>query len=100
MADPALLSFLFDGRGIGKAGGNRSYFNSPRYNRTLRQAARLTGRARDRAYGKLDVDLARNAAPAVAYSYDNLLTLVGPRVPRRCVVINQDFDLLAACLKR
>jgi len=99
--DPALLTFLFHGRGIGREGyGNRSYFNSPRFNRALERAARLTGRARYRAYGALDVELAHDAAPAVAYAYDNMMTIVGPRVPRRCVVLTPGFDILAACLKR
>ena len=99
--DPALLSFLFHGRGIGRQGyGNWSYFNSPTFNRALDRAARLTGRARFRAYGALDVELARDAAPAVAFAYDNAMTVVGPRVPRRCVVLTPRFDIHAACLKR
>jgi len=99
--DPSLLSFLFHGRGIGREGyGNWSYFNSPRFNRALERAAGLTGPARYRAYGALDVELAHDAAPAVAFAYDNAMTIVGPRVPRRCVVLTPGFDILAACLKR
>jgi peptide/nickel transport system substrate-binding protein len=96
--DPGLLSALFDGTTIGKPDfANYSYFNSPHYNRLLQHAAAQTGTARYRAYGSLDIDLAQNAAPAVAYAYDNALTLVGPRT--RCVVLHPDLDLAAVCLK-
>ena len=43
-----------------------AYFDNPAYNRKLETAATLTGPERYRAYGALDVDLARNAAPLVA----------------------------------
>jgi ABC-type transport system substrate-binding protein len=96
--DPALLRFLFDGRTIGKPNfGNYSYFNSPRFNRLLDRASRLPGQARYHAFGAVDVDLARNAAPAVAYAYDNVLTLVGPRTG--CVVFNPELELAAVCLR-
>ena len=38
------------------------------------------GSERYAMYGRLDVDLARDAAPAIAYAYDNALTLVSKRV--------------------
>ncbi|MBD0329286.1 MAG: hypothetical protein ICV64_04200 [Thermoleophilia bacterium] len=93
--DPVVLNFTFHGKGC----CNRSNFDSPRYNALLRRAARLTGRARYRAYGRIDVDLARNAAPAVQYAVDNAMTFVGPRVPRRCVVLNPELDLRSVCLR-
>ena len=45
-ADPSLLNWIFDGRTIGRAPsfGNFSYFDSPKYNRLLDEASRLTGR--------------------------------------------------------
>ncbi len=55
------------------------------------------GQKRYRTYGRLDVDLARDAAPAIAYAYDNALTLVSKRVG--CIVLNPYLDLAAACLK-
>jgi ABC-type transport system substrate-binding protein len=99
LPDPgSLLNALFDGRVIGRpASGNYSYFDSSKYNRLLARADRLTGAARARAYGKLDVELARDAAPVVAYAFDNALTLVSDRVG--CVVVNPYLDLAAACLK-
>jgi peptide/nickel transport system substrate-binding protein len=97
--DPSSLNALFDGRTIGKPGSfNFSGFNSPRYNLLLERAARLPiGPKRDLTYGALDVDLARNAAPLIAYSDDNALTLVSARTG--CVIANPYLDLAAVCLK-
>jgi ABC-type transport system substrate-binding protein len=96
--DPSLLDCLFNGKWIGKEGGcNYSYFNSSRYNRMLNAASQLAGIARDRAFGRLDVLLARDAAPALAYAHDNALTLVSSRTG--CVVLNPTLDLTAICLK-
>ena len=95
----SFLNFLFDGRTIGEPGfGNYSYFNSRKYNRLLDAASRLpVGSERYRRYGELDVDIAKNAAPAIAFAYDNTLTLVGPRTG--CVIVNPELDLAAVCLK-
>ena len=41
-------------------------FDDPEYKRKLEAAAQLSGPPRYLAYGKLDADLARNAAPWVA----------------------------------
>jgi peptide/nickel transport system substrate-binding protein len=96
--DPSLLE-IFDGRKIGTPGNqNWSYFDSPRYNRLFAAASRLPiGPQRNAAYGRLDLDLARNAAPAIAYAYDNVLTFVSARTG--CVVTNAYLDLAAVCLK-
>jgi ABC-type transport system substrate-binding protein len=95
--DPSFLN-IFDGRTLGRAGNqNWSYFDSAEYNRRLDRASRLTGEARYRAYGQLDVDLARNAAPAIAYAYDRALALVSARTG--CVVLNPYLNLAAVCLK-
>ncbi len=92
------LNSLLDGQFV--RGNNLSHFNSERYNRLLRRTARLRGAARYRAYGKLDVRLARDAAPIVAISYLNEATLVSKRVDRRCIVLRPTLDLTAICLKR
>lgn len=97
-ADPAQLNFAFDGRTIGRPGFlNFSYFNSPRYNRLLERASRLTGAARYEAYGQLDVQLSRDAAPAIPIAALNALSFVSTRVG--CVVVNPFLDLTAVCLK-
>ena len=75
-----------------------SRFHSPTFDLRLERASRLPlGPERNRAYGELDVDLARNAAPAAAYAYDNALTFVSERTG--CVVANPYLDLAAVCLK-
>jgi peptide/nickel transport system substrate-binding protein len=94
--DPyAILNVLFDGRF--KGGTNWARFDSAEYNRLLRDAADLQGAARYRAYGKLDVRLARDAAPMVAIDFLNEPTLVSKRVG--CVTLTPYFDLAAVCLK-
>jgi ABC-type transport system substrate-binding protein len=95
---PASLSFWFDGRTIGEPGhGNLSFFNSSKYNRLLDAASRLSGDARNRAYGELDVQISRNAAPMIPVSRVNALAFVSARVG--CVVMNPALDLTAVCLK-
>jgi ABC-type transport system substrate-binding protein len=96
--DPSILDDLFNGKSIGKESNNNySYFNSPRFNRMLNAANRLTGTARRRAFGRIDLELARDAAPAIAYGYDNALTLVSSRTG--CVILYPTLDLEAVCLK-
>jgi peptide/nickel transport system substrate-binding protein len=97
--DPgAFLDGLFDGRVLGKPeSGNYSYFNSPRYNRLFARLAPLSGPARYRAYGNLDIDLSKNAAPAIPYAYDSTMNLVSNRTG--CAVFNPYLDLAAVCLR-
>jgi ABC-type transport system substrate-binding protein len=97
--DPyAYINVPFDGRFIGAQ--NVARFDSAKYNRLMRRAARLQGGARYRAYGDLDVQLARDAAPFVATEYFNVPTLVSRRVDPRCIVLRPGLDLTAVCLKR
>jgi ABC-type transport system substrate-binding protein len=95
LPDPSLLNDLFEGKNVPEP--NNSRFDSPVYNARLDRASRLVGQQRYATYGRIDVDLARDAAPAIAYAYDNALTLVGPRVG--CVVVNPYLDLATVCLK-
>jgi len=95
--DPyGILNILFRNPGGGKA--NIARFNSPRYNRLLNRASRLSGAKRYRAYGNLDVTLARKAAPLIAYGTDNVWTFVSKRVG--CKILRPELDLAAVCLKR
>jgi ABC-type transport system substrate-binding protein len=97
--DPSFLNWIFDGRTIANAPnfGNYSYFNSPKYNSLLDQASRLTGAERERAYGDLDLQLSRDAAPAIPFAAINSWDFVSARTG--CVVMNPLFDLTAVCLK-
>jgi len=98
-SDPyAVLNTLFDGRMIGTPYTfDLAYFNSPKYNALLAAASKLTGSARYAAYSRLDVDLARNAAPMVAYESESAVTFVSRRTG--CVILNPFLDITAACLK-
>jgi ABC-type oligopeptide transport system substrate-binding subunit len=63
----AFLDFLFDGQRLTDRGNtNISYFDDPEVNRALAEARRLTGTARERAYGRLDRILAEGPAPIAA----------------------------------
>jgi peptide/nickel transport system substrate-binding protein len=79
--DPYNFIFLLEGREIRPANNrNLSYFDSKRYNRKIAAAASLSGQARYRAFGDLDVDLARNAAPLATYMTDNSRRYFSARV--------------------
>jgi peptide/nickel transport system substrate-binding protein len=91
------LNLSFDSRFIGST--NWAAFNSPRYDRLLRRAALLRGQDRYRAYGKLDVQLAREEAPIAAVSYSKEPTLVSNRVAVKCMILRPALDITAACLK-
>ena len=93
------INTLLEGRSVKVSGNtNWAHLDAPKYNRLMARTARLRGRARARAYGKLDVELARDAAPMVAYAFTKEPTLVSGRVG--CVVLRGGyFDLTAACLK-
>jgi len=95
--DPyAFLNLLFESRFIGST--NWSNFRSPKFDRRLRAASRLRGDARLRAYGRLDVQLAREAAPIAASAYIGEPTLVSKRVG--CILLRPALDLTTACLKQ
>jgi len=94
--DPyAYINLLFDSRFIG--GTNLGRFDSPKYDRLMRRAARLQGTARYKAYAALDVELSRDAAPLISTGVFNEATLVSARVA--CVVLRPTLDLAAACLE-
>lgn len=80
-------------------GGGIGRLDSPRYSRLLERAARLSGDARYRAYGELDVRLSRDAAAAVPLGYGGVPTLISSRVAPGCVVLKPFLVLSAVCLK-
>jgi YVTN family beta-propeller protein len=100
--DPSgFLNYQFSGRSLRAEGNtNLSYFDDPEYNRRLAAAERLTGPARSRAYGELDVDLARNAAPVVAWGTQTDHELFSARIG--CQVYQPSagaVDLAALCIR-
>jgi len=97
-SDPSWFTGVFDGRTIGQPdNSNWSYFNSPKFNRLFDAASRLEGEERFRAYGELDVQLSRDAAPAIPVANLNAPTFVSARVG--CIVLNPFLALTAVCLK-
>jgi peptide/nickel transport system substrate-binding protein len=98
--DPeAFLSVLFDGTKL-KAirNENISYFDDESYNRKLVAAARMTGPRRYDAFGRLDVDLAQNAAPIVAVANEVRHDFFSSRM--RCQIFHPVYgmDLAAMCV--
>ncbi len=100
--DPyALVDKLLDSRVIREVGNtNISYFESPRFDRAIDAAQRLTGIARDRAYGRLGLAVARSQAPLAAYAVLNARVFVSARVG--CVTYQAVYglDLADVCLSR
>lgn len=98
--DHTLLNCMFHGRHIPpREGCNFFSFNSPRFNRLLDRAERLVGQARYRLYGRIDIELARDAAPAVPLVVTNTAVLVSRRAG--CHRFNRPlFDLARLCLTR
>ena len=97
LPDPqAYLNLLLDTHHVG--GTNVAGFTSAVYDRALRRAARMPQtRQRELAYGSLDVQIARNAAPLAALGVLNEPTFVSERVG--CIVLRPALVLTAVCLK-
>jgi ABC-type transport system substrate-binding protein len=75
------INVLLDGQNIQAANNsNYAYFNSPKYNAAMTAASRLNGQARYEAYGKLDVDLMRNAAPWAPLANGNVREFISGRI--------------------
>ena len=75
------INVLLDGQNIQAANNsNYSYLSSPKYNKLMSDAAKLSGAARYEAYGKLDVDMMKNAAPWAPLSNGNVRELISSRV--------------------
>jgi len=93
-ADPSqFLNFLLLGSTI-------PTFDDPGYKRKLTAAARLSGPARYLAYGRLDIDLARNAAPLAAIGTASIRDFFSARVG--CQIFNPAYgmDLAALCIRK
>jgi ABC-type transport system substrate-binding protein len=73
-------------------------FDGPVYRRKLARAARLSGPERYLAYGKLDLDLARNAAPLAAFGNLTTHDFFSARIGCQTYGID-GMDLAALCLR-
>ena len=75
------INVLLDGQNIQASNNsNYSYLNSRKYNKLMSDASKLSGNARYDAYGKLDVDMMRNAAPWAPLSNGNVREFISSRV--------------------
>jgi peptide/nickel transport system substrate-binding protein len=97
LADPyAYINLLLEARFV--EGSTLTGFDSRIYQRLIQRAARLRDPVeRRRAYGELDVRLARDSAPLAALSIAEEATLVSDRVG--CVILRPVLDLATVCLK-
>jgi ABC-type oligopeptide transport system substrate-binding subunit len=100
-ADPSdFLNVLLDGSNIRATNNqNFAYFDDAKYEQKLQAAAKLTGDARYKAYGQLDVDLAAHAAPWAAWANANARIFVSKHVG--CFTYNPVYgtDLTQLCTK-
>jgi peptide/nickel transport system substrate-binding protein len=75
------INVLLDGQNIQDTNNNNyAYFNSPKYNKLMTDAAKLAGAKRYDTYGKLDVDLMKNAAPWAPLANSNVREFISSRV--------------------
>jgi ABC-type transport system substrate-binding protein len=75
------INVLLDGGNIQDANNNNySYWNNATYNKRMRDAAKLTGTARYKAYGQLDIDIMSKEAPWAPIRNYNSRDFIGPNV--------------------
>ena len=75
------INVLMDGNNIQDTNNsNYAYLNIAKYNTAMNAAARLSGNPRYEAYGKLDVDLMKNAAPWAPMYNGNTREFIGARL--------------------
>jgi ABC-type transport system substrate-binding protein len=75
------VNVLMDGNNIQDSNNsNYAYLNVAKYNQAMNAAARLSGNPRYEAYGKLDVDLMKNAAPWAPMYNGNTREFIGARL--------------------
>jgi DNA-binding SARP family transcriptional activator/ABC-type transport system substrate-binding protein len=103
LPDPgSFLRSLFDGSLLRATGNtNVSYFDDAAVNARLARADRLSGRARERAFGRIAADLARNQAPIAVFSQPYQAEFVSKRLG--CLTEQPVFgglDLAALCLRK
>ena len=81
---------------------NYSYFNDPKWNKKMEQAARLVGPNRLKVYGQMDLDIMNQAAPmAIERTYNNRYIFSNRINPKALIYqgIYQDWSIPALALK-
>ncbi len=75
------INVLLDGGNIQESNNsNYAYFNDPRFNKQMNDFAKLSGPNRYASYGKLDLDIMRNAAPWAPFANPNSREFVSARI--------------------
>jgi ABC-type transport system substrate-binding protein len=100
-ADPSdVLNYTFEGNFIGQPqAANMERFDDPVYNGRLQAAAKETGAERYREYARLDADIARDAAPVVAFANENRFDFFSARMGCQLYQPVYGMDLAALCVK-
>ena len=100
-ADPYdFINVLLDGRNIQDQNNtNFAYFNDPKFNQQMTQASLLSGSARYKAYGNLDVAIMQQAVQWAPRSNTNNRMLVSKRTGCFSYSAIYTVDLAALCLK-
>jgi peptide/nickel transport system substrate-binding protein len=78
---------------------NLAYFNDPVFNARMHAAEVLVGEERYAAFGQLDVDLARDAAPMAAYDVRNNREFFSRRIGCQMYHAEYQANLAALCLR-
>ena len=81
------------------AGEHPGGFYDPRFEGRMKEAARLTGLARLRAYAKLDRDLAEQAAPQATFASGEATSFVSARMGCEVSQPIYGLDLAALCVR-
>ena len=99
-ADPYdFINVLLDGKNIQDQNNtNFAYFNDPKFNQQMTQAALLSGPARYKAYGNLDVAIMQQAVPWAPRANANNRMLVSKRTGCFAYSAIYTVDLAALCL--
>jgi ABC-type oligopeptide transport system substrate-binding subunit len=100
-ADPYdFVNVLLDGRNIQDQNNtNFAYFNDPKFNQQMTDASLLSGPARYKAYGNLDVAIMKEAVPWAPRANANNRMLVSKRTGCFSYSAIYTVDLAALCLK-
>ncbi|HEV8461233.1 MAG TPA: ABC transporter substrate-binding protein [Gaiellaceae bacterium] len=100
-ADPYdFINVLLSGDSLHASNNNNvAYFNDPKFNSQMRAASLLSGAARYKAYGNLDVNMMLTNPPWAARSNFNDRIMLSSRVG--CFTYNSTYsvDLAALCIK-
>ncbi len=98
------LNVFFDGNNIQAANNNNlSYFNDPTINKDLEKAASLSGDARYKMYGQLDITIARDYAPHANLYHPTFADFMSKRMEPKCYVFQPIYgvaDLGAECFAK